>query len=80
MIDILRKKNIVPSTQEKYNATAIRLVVKTEIGSAPTISCVVDKVKYKKKCYRVSLIMVACLLLFLTGNWLDLFVRDKDVL
>ena len=80
MIDILRKKNIVPSTQEKYNATSIRLVVKTEIGSAPTISCVVDKVKYNKKCYRVSLIMVACLLLFLTGNWLDLFVRDKYVL
>ena len=46
MIDILRKQNIVLSTQEKYNATAIRLLVKTEIGSAPTISCVVDKVKY----------------------------------
>ena len=56
MIDILRKKNIVPSTQEKYNATAIRLVVKTEIGSASTISCVVDKVKYIRNVGKLSII------------------------
>jgi len=43
MSQILGNRNIVPSTQEQYNATAIWLVVKTEIGAAPTISCVSDK-------------------------------------
>ena len=54
MIEILQKQNIVPSTQEKYNATAIWLVVKTEIGSAPTISCVEDKVKIYEMQFSVS--------------------------
>jgi len=50
MDQILGKHNILPSVDELYNATSIWLVVKTEIGATPTISCVLDKVlKFKKK-------------------------------
>jgi len=50
MDQILGKHNILPSVDELYNATSIWLVVKTEIGATPTVSCVLDKVlKFKKK-------------------------------